>query len=110
MKSTYVEDVKERYNWNFTKCCFLTILTLLTILIFVIRFVFTEINGLSQGRKYLAMCAYGRNYHVESVYVKRWFFDCGVMVDFKKSSWASSKHKNIIEGNLQHVGKIKEII
>ena len=32
------------------------------------------------------------------------------MVDFKQSSQASSKDKNIIEGNLQYVGKIQEII
>jgi len=32
------------------------------------------------------------------------------MVDFKQSSRASSKDKNIIEGNLQYVGKIQEII
>ena len=32
------------------------------------------------------------------------------MVDFKESSRASSKDKNIIEGNLQYVGKIQEII
>ena len=32
------------------------------------------------------------------------------MVDLKKSSRASSKDKNIIEGNLQYVGKIQEII
>jgi hypothetical protein len=32
------------------------------------------------------------------------------MVDFKKSSRASSKDKNIVEGNLQYVGKIQEII
>ena len=32
------------------------------------------------------------------------------MVDFKQSIRASSKYKNIIEGNLQYVGKIQEII
>ena len=32
------------------------------------------------------------------------------MVDFKQSSRESSKDKNIIEGNLQYVGKIQEII
>jgi hypothetical protein len=64
MKSTCVEDVKERYNWNFTKCCFLTVLTLLILLIFVIIFVFPEINGLSQARKYSAMWAYGQHYRV----------------------------------------------
>jgi hypothetical protein len=32
------------------------------------------------------------------------------VVDFKQSSRASSKDKNIIEGNLQYVGKIQEII
>jgi hypothetical protein len=71
MKSTCVEDVKERYSWNFTKFCFLTILTLLNLLIFVIIIVFTEINGLSQARKYSTMWAYGWNYRVESVDVKR---------------------------------------
>ena len=111
MKSTCVEDVKERYNWNFTKSCFLIVLTLLTVLIFIVIFVFTEINGLnSQARKYPAMWAYGRHYRVESIDVKRRSFDCGIMVDFKQSSQASSKDKNIIEGNLQYVGKIQEII
>ena len=110
MKSKCVKDVKERYSWNFTKCCFLTILTLLTILIFVIIFVFTKINGLSHARKYPAMWAYERKYHVESVDVKRQSFDCDIMADFKKSNRASSKVKNIIEGNLQYVGKIQEII
>lgn len=61
-------------------------------------------------RKYPAMWTYGRHYHVESVDVKRRSFDCGVMVDFKKSSRASSKDKNIIEGILQYVWKIQEII
>ena len=32
------------------------------------------------------------------------------MVDFKQSSRASSKDKKIIEGNLQYVGKVHEII
>jgi predicted Fe-S protein YdhL (DUF1289 family) len=39
--------------------------------IFLIIFVFTKINGLSQARKYPTMWAYGRHYHVESVDVKR---------------------------------------
>lgn len=51
------------------------------------------------------MWEYGRHYHVESVYVKRQSFDSGIMVDFKQSSRASSKDKNIIEGNLQYAGK-----
>ena len=55
------------------------------------------------------MWPYGQHYHVESIDVKRRSFDCGIMVDFKKSSWASSKDKNIIEGNLQYVRKIQEI-
>jgi hypothetical protein len=71
MKSTCVEVVKERYSWNFTKYFLLTIWTLLPILIFIIIFVFNEINGLSQARKYPAMWAYGRHYRVGSVDVKR---------------------------------------
>ena len=67
-------------------------------------------NGISQVRKYPTMWAYGQHYYVESVDVKRRSFDCGVMVDFKQSSRASSKDKNVIEGNLQYVGKIQEII
>jgi len=55
MKSTCPRDVKERYSWNFTEYCFLIVLTLLTILIFVIIFVLIEINGLSQVRKYPKM-------------------------------------------------------
>jgi hypothetical protein len=106
MKSTCVENVNESYSWNSTQYCFLTILTLLTILIFVIICVFTEINGFSQAMKYPIMWAYGQNYHVESVEVKRRSFDCGIMVDFKKFIRASSKEKNTIEGNLQYVGKI----
>ena len=61
-------------------------------------------------RKYPAMWAYGRHYRVESIDVKRRSFDCGIMVDFKQSSQASSKDKNIIEGNVQYVGKIQEMI
>lgn len=61
-------------------------------------------------RKYPAMWAYGHHYRVERVDAKRRSFDCGVMVDFKQSSRASSKDKNVIEGNLQYVGKIQEII
>jgi hypothetical protein len=61
-------------------------------------------------RKYPAMWAYGRYYRVESIDVKRQPFDCGIMVDFKQSSLANSKDKNIIEGNLHYVGKIQEII
>ena len=56
------------------------------------------------------MWAYGRHYNVERIDLKICSFDCGVMVDFKQSSRASSKDKNIIEGNLQYVGKIQEII
>ena len=56
-------------------------------------------------KKYPAMWAYGRHYRVESVYVKRRSFDCGVMVDFKQSNRESSKYKNIIEGNFQYIGK-----
>ena len=56
------------------------------------------------------MWEYGHHYHVERVCVKKRSFDCGVMVDFKQSSRSSSKDKNIVEGNLQYVGKIKEII
>ena len=111
MKSTCVEDVKERYNWNFTKSCFLIVLTLLTILIFIVIFVFTKINGLnSKVREYTTMWTYGRHYHVESIGVKRWSFDCGMMVDFKQSNRASSKYKNIVERNIQYIGKIQEII
>ena len=61
-------------------------------------------------RKYPAMWAYGCHYRVERVDVKRQTFDCGVMVYFKQSSRASSKDKKIVEGNLQYVGKIQEII
>jgi hypothetical protein len=72
MKSTCLEDVKKRYSWNFTKCCFLTVLILLTILVFIILFVLTEINGLSQARKYPTMWAiYGQHYRVEHVDVKK---------------------------------------
>jgi hypothetical protein len=78
-----------------------------TIKIFVIIFVLTEINGLSQARKYPAMWAYGIHYRVD---VKRRSFDCGIMVEFNQSSRSSSKDKNIIEGNIQYVGKIQEII
>ena len=56
------------------------------------------------------MWAYGRHYRVESIDVKRQSLDCGIMVDFKQSNRASSKDKNIIEGNLQYVRKIQEII
>ena len=110
MKSKCVEDVKERYSWNFTKCCFLIVLTLLTILIFVIIFVSTKINGLSQARKYPTMWAYGQHYHVESIVVKRVSFDCGIMVDFKKYHRESSKDRKFIEKNIQYVGKIQEIV
>ena len=110
MKSTSVEDVKEMYNCNFTKSFFLIVSTVLTIIFFIL-FVLTEINVLnSQARKYPAMWAYGRHYHVESVDVKIRSSHCGIMVDFKQSSQASSKDKNIIEENLQYVGKIHEII
>lgn len=37
-------------------------------------------------------------------------FDCGIMVDFKQFRRSCSKDKNIIEQNLQYVGKIQEII
>ena len=47
---------------------------------------FTKINSLSRARKYPAMWAYGQHYRVESVDVKRRSFDCGIMVEFKKSS------------------------
>ena len=56
------------------------------------------------------MWAYGWHYHVERIDLKRHSFDCSGMVGFKQSSRASSKDKNIIEGNLQYVGKIQEII
>jgi len=56
------------------------------------------------------MWAYGHHYRVERVDEKRRSFDCGVMVDFKQPSRASSKDKNVIEGNLQYIGKIQEII
>jgi len=56
------------------------------------------------------MWAYDRHYRVQSIDVKTQSFDYGIMVDFKQSSRASSKDKNIIEGNLQYVGKIQEII
>ena len=56
------------------------------------------------------MWAYGRHYRLESIDIKRQSFDCGIMVDFKKSSRTSSKNKSIIKGNLQYVGKIQEII
>ena len=81
------------------------------VLIFIVLFVLTEINvPNSQARKYPAMWAYGWHYHVESVHVKIWSFDCRIMVDFKQSSQSSSNDKNIIEGNLQYVGKIQQII
>ena len=56
------------------------------------------------------MWEYGWHYHVEIIYLKRLSFGCGVMVYFKQSIRASSKDKNIFEGNLQYVGKIEEII
>jgi hypothetical protein len=56
------------------------------------------------------MWEYGQHYRVESVNVKRQSFDFGIMVDFKQSNRVSSKDKNIIEGNLQYVGKIQGII
>ena len=86
MKSKCLEDVKEMYNYNFTKCCFLIVLTLFTILIFVIIFVLTKVNGISQERKYLAMWEYGWHYHEERVDVKILSFDCGITVDFKQSN------------------------
>ena len=46
------------------------------------------------------MWAYGRYYHVEIIDLETGSFDCGVMVDFKQPNRASSKYKNIIEGNL----------
>ena len=70
----------------------------------------TKTNGLIQLRRYPAMWEYGWDYHVEWRDIKISSFGCGVMVDFKKSSWAILKDKNIIEGNLQYVGKIQEII
>ena len=56
------------------------------------------------------MWAYDQHYHVESIDVKRWLFDCGIMVDFKQSSRASSKDKNIIEGNYNMLGKYNKLL
>ena len=53
-----------------------------------------KINGLIQVRRYPVMWAYGQHYCVEIIDLKRGFFDCGVMVYFKQSSWASSKDKS----------------
>ena len=38
------------------------------------------------------MWAYGRHYRVERIDLKIRSFDCGVMVDFKQLSRASSKY------------------
>jgi len=43
----------------------------------------------------------GGHYHVESVHEKRQSLYCGIIVEFKKSTWSRSKDRNIIEGNLQ---------
>ena len=56
------------------------------------------------------MWEHGWHYCVERIGVKRCPFDCDVMVYFKQPTRASSKDKNIIEGNLQYVAKIQEII
>ena len=52
------------------------------------------------------MWEYGRHYCVESVDVKRRSFDFGIMVYFKQSGRASSKHRSIIEGNLQYENSV----
>ena len=93
----------------FTKYSFNAILTLLSIQLCIIIFIFTKLNDLSWVLKYHAMRAYCWHYHLERVDDKRWPFDGSIMVDFKQSSWENSKDKNIIEGNLQYVGNIVEI-
>lgn len=37
----------------------------------------------------------GGHYHVESVHEKRQWLYCGIIVEFKKSTWSRAKDRNI---------------
>jgi len=59
---------------------------------------------------FLAIWAYSQHFRIEKKDINRMNFDSGVMVDFDQASRASTKHTNLIEGKMQYVGKIQEII
>ena len=56
------------------------------------------------------MWAYVQHFRIEKIDHNRMIFDCGVMVDFDQRSHASTKDKNFIEGTLQYIKKIQQII
>jgi len=56
------------------------------------------------------MWAYGQHFRIEKIDYNRVIFECEVMVYFDQASHASIKYKNLIEGTLQYVGKIQQII
>jgi len=63
-----------------------------------------------QALSFLAMWAYGQHFRIEKKDKNRMIFDYGVMVDFDQASHASTKDTNLIEGKIQYVGQIQEIL
>jgi len=56
------------------------------------------------------MWAYGQHFRIEKIDHNRVTFDYGVMVNFHQAIHECKIDKNLIEGTLQHVGKIQQII
>ena len=56
------------------------------------------------------MWAYGQHFRIEKKDNNIKTFDYGVMVDFDQESHASTKDTNLIEGKIEYVGKIQEIL
>lgn len=56
------------------------------------------------------MWAYNQHFRIKKKDSNRMTFDYGVMLDFDQASRASTKDTNLIEGKIQYVGKIQEIL
>jgi hypothetical protein len=56
------------------------------------------------------MWAYGQHFRVENVDKHRATLDCGIMASFKQQSRASARDLNLLDGELDYVGKIQDIL
>ena len=63
-----------------------------------------------QARRFVGMWAYGQHFRVEHVDKHRATLDCGIMASFNQQSHASARDLNLLDGELDYVGKIQDIL
>ena len=56
------------------------------------------------------MWAYGQHFQVEHIDKHCATLDCGIMASFNQQSCASARDLNLLDGELDYVGKIQDIL